>query len=58
LSLLLRKRLRRNFYLLKEALTHREGVEPIRLIVQVGVIHVVFFLFFLFLLAGLFLDNI
>ena len=41
------------FYLVTEALTHREGVEPIRLVVQVGVIQLVFFIY---LLAGLLLD--
>jgi hypothetical protein len=41
------------FYLVTEALTHREGVEPIRLVFQVGVIQLVFFLY---LLAGLLLD--
>ena len=41
------------FYLVTEALTHLEGVEPIRLVVQVGVIQLVFFLY---LLAGLLLD--
>jgi hypothetical protein len=41
-------------YVVNEALTHREGVEPIRLVVQVGVIQLVFFLY---LLARLFLDN-
>jgi hypothetical protein len=41
------------FYLVTEALALREGVEPIRLVVQVGVIQLVFFLY---LLAGLLLD--
>ena len=41
------------FYLVTEALTHLEGVEPIRLVVQVGVIQLVFFIY---LLAGLLLD--
>ena len=41
------------FYLVTEALIHLEGVEPIRLVVQMGVIQLVFFLY---LLARLLLD--
>jgi hypothetical protein len=41
-------------YLFKEALTQREGLGYTRLVVQVGVIQLVFFLY---LLARLFLDN-